>query len=72
MKLLDEKDNVVADYQNKMYTGKTMGVIEVMKLVDVDDLLLDEIVVSGVAMLSEEKCSMTNVAANMSAAGGGM
>ena len=72
MKLLDEKGNIVADYQNKMYSGKTMGIIQIMTLVDVDDSLLDEIVVSGIAMLSEEKCSMTNVAANISSAGGGM
>ena len=72
MKLLDEKGNIVADYQNRMYTGSKMGIIQIMSLVDVDDVLLNEIVTSGIAMLSEEKCSMTNVAASMSAAGGGM
>ena len=70
MKLVDEKGNIVADYVNKMYTGRNMGIIEIMNLLDVDDVLLDEIVVSGIAMLSEEKCSMTNVAASMSSSGG--
>lgn len=72
MKLVDERKGIVADYQNRMYSGNKMGIMEIMNLVDVDDQLLDEIVVSGIAMLSEEKCSMTNVAANMSSAGGGM
>ena len=72
MKLIDERKGIVADYLNKMFSGKTMGIIEVMSLMDVDDVLLDEIVVSGIAMLSEEKCSMTNIAANMSSASGGM
>ncbi|KAL6718727.1 hypothetical protein ACLMJK_002961 [Lecanora helva] len=69
MKLLDDKKRIVADYQNKMYTGDVMGVIEIMGLIDVDNALLDEIVVSCIAMLSEEKCSMTSTAANMSSAG---
>ena len=72
MKLVDERGKTVADYVNKMYTGNKMGIIEIMNLVDVDDALLDEIIVSGIAMLSEEKCSMTNVAASMSSANGGM
>ncbi len=72
MKLMDERKKIVADYQNRMYSGNKMGIIEIMNLVDVDDAFLDEIIVSGIAMLSEEKCSMTNVAANMSSASGGM
>ena len=70
MKLIDERKGIIADYQNKMYSGSTMGIIEIMSLIDVDDAFLDEIVVSGIAMLSEEKCSMTNIAANISSAGG--
>lgn len=70
LKLVDRKGRIIADYQNRMYSGKTMGIIEITNLVDVDDAFLDEIVVSGMAMLSEEKTSMGNVAAAMSSAGG--
>lgn len=62
----------MADYQNQQYSGKKMGIIEIMNLVDVDDEFLDEIVVSGLAMLSEQKTSMGAMAASISSAGGGM
>lgn len=72
LKLIDERGNIIADYQNRQYSGKKMGIIEIMNLVDVDDEFLDEIVVSGLTMLSEQKTSMGATAANLSSAGGGM
>jgi len=72
MKLIDGKGKIVADYQNQQYSGKKMGIIEIMNLVDVDDEFLDEIVTSRLAMLSEQKTSMGATAANLSSAGGGM
>ena len=72
MKLIDGKGKIVADYQNQQYSGKKMGIIEIMNLVDVDDEFLDEIVTSGLAMLSEQKTTMGATAANLLSAGGGM
>ncbi len=72
LKMIDAKGKIVADYQNQQYSGKKMGIIEIMNLIDVDDEFLDEIVVSGLAMLSEQKTSMGAMAASISSAGGGM
>jgi hypothetical protein len=72
LKLIDKKGKIVADYQNRQYSGKKMGIIEIMNLIDVDDEFLDEIVISGLAMLSEQKTSMGAMAASLSSAGGGM
>lgn len=72
LKLIDGKGKIIADYVNKQYSGKKKGIIEIMNLVDVDDDFLDEIIVSGITMLSEESTSMGNVAANMSSASGGL
>ena len=70
LKLVDDENRIVADYINKQFTMRKKGIIEIMNLIDVDDAFLDEIVVSGIAMLSEESTSMGSVASSMACAGG--
>ena len=69
LRLLDEQGNTVATYTNTTYDGRRMGKIDVLA----DPLTqeeLDEIVISGVAMISEQKVSMSQTAASMASAGG--
>ena len=61
---------MVARYQNRMYTGEKMGVFEIMR--EMGEGEVDEVVVSGCALISEEKTSMTGTATAISSAGGGM
>ena len=70
LKLVDDNNRIIADYVNKQFSGRKKGIIEIMSMVDVDDAFLDEIVVSGIAMLSEESTSMGAIASNMASAGG--
>ena len=67
LKLVDEHGAIVCEFKNQEYTMKKMGVFEIMH--EVGGEMLDDIVVSGVAMISEEKTSMSQVAGQMAAAG---
>ena len=55
-------------YKNRMYTGDKMGVLEIMREMGEEEV--DEVVVSGCAVISEEKTSMTGTATAISSAGG--
>ena len=59
----------MATYKNTAYDGRRMGKIEkfVKPLLQKE---LDEIVVSGIAMVSEQKVGMGQTAASMASAGG--
>ena len=70
LKLVDGNGEMVARYQNRMYTGEKMGVFEIMR--EMGEGEVDEVVVSGCALISEEKTSMTGTATAISSAGGGM
>ncbi|KAL2043841.1 hypothetical protein N7G274_003361 [Stereocaulon virgatum] len=70
LKLVDGQGKEWARYLNRMYTGSKMGVFEIM-VEPLGEEMLDEIVVGGLAMLSEEKTSMGGVAASIASAGGG-
>ena len=70
LKLVDWQGKEWARYLNRMYTGSKMGVFEIM-VEPLAEEMLDEIVVGGLAMLSEEKTSMGGVASSIASAGGG-
>ncbi|KAK3167491.1 hypothetical protein OEA41_010618 [Lepraria neglecta] len=70
LKLVDGQGKEWARYLNRMYTGNKMGVFEIM-VEPLAEEMLDEIVVGGLAMLSEEKTSMGGVASSIASAGGG-
>lgn len=68
LKLQDSEQNTVATYKNTAYDGRRMGKIEIYA----DPLTqqeLDEIVISGLAMISEQKVGMGQTAANLASAG---
>ena len=69
LELLDGAGNTVATYKNTAYDGRRMGKIEIYAE-PLTQEELDEIVVSGVAMISEQKVSMGQTAANMASVGG--
>ncbi len=66
---MNKKGEIVAKYENRMYTGVQMGVFEIMTEMREEEV--DEVVVSGCALISEEKTSMTGMASAISSAGGG-
>ena len=70
LKLVDGQGKEWARYLNRMYTGSKMGVFEIV-VEPLAEEMLDEIVVGGLAMLSEEKTSMGGVASSIASAGGG-
>ena len=70
LKLVDGQGKEWARYLNRMYTGYKMGAFEIM-VEPLGEEMLDEIVVGGLAMISEEKTSMSGVAASLASAGGG-
>lgn len=65
---MDGEGEVVARYENRMYSGDVMGAFEIMREVGEEEV--DEVVVSGCAVISEEKSSMTGTATAISSAGG--
>ena len=64
MKLVDGHDKSLVEYKDKMVSGDKMAVMEIH--VELGQEALDEVVTSGVAMLSEEKTSMRATAGAMS------
>lgn len=72
MKLVDEKQSVIADFQDRPNSENKIGVIEIMKLVVVDDAFLNDIVISRIAMLSEERRGLIAVPLAVDEAYGGM
>ena len=56
LKLVDEHGVIFCEFKNQIYTMKKMGVLEIMR--EVGEEMLDDIVVSVVAMISEEQTSM--------------
>ena len=64
MKLVDGQDKSLVEYKDKMVSGDKMAVMEIH--VELGQEALDEVVTSGVAMLSEEKTSMRATAGAMS------
>ncbi|MCJ1451249.1 hypothetical protein MMC28_001585 [Mycoblastus sanguinarius] len=68
-RLEDGDGKLWADFRSTAYTGSVMGVLGIY-VESVSEEMLDEIVVSGLAMVSEQKTSMTNTAAAISSAGG--
>lgn len=69
LRLEDDKGRLWVDFKNTAYTGSVMGVFNVY-VEPLGEEMLDEIVVGGLAMISEQKTSMTNTAAAISSAGG--
>jgi len=69
LRLVDDQGNTVATYKNEAYSGNVMGKFEIFTS-PLEDNELDEVIVSGLAMLSEQKTSMGQTAANMASAGG--
>lgn len=67
MKLVDGDGKSLAEYKAMRVDGR-MGTMEVD--MELGQEGLDEVVVSGIAMLSEEMSSMSATAAAASAAGG--
>lgn len=67
MKLVDGDGKSLAEYKAMRVDGR-MGTMEVD--MELEQEGLDEVVVSGIAMLSEEMSSMSATAAALSAAGG--
>ena len=61
MKLTDGKQNTIAEFQNMSQARSKIGAIVIMKVIAVDDIFLDEIVISAMAMLSDEKRKITYV-----------
>ncbi len=70
LKLIDlATGSTVATYKNTAYDGRRMGKIDIF-VQPLSEEELDEIVISGMAMVSEQKGSMGQIAANMASAGG--
>lgn len=70
LKLVDlATGSTVATYKNTAYDGRRMGKIDIF-VQPLSQEELDEIVVSGMAMVSEQKGTMGQNAANMASAGG--
>lgn len=67
--LEDDKGTLYADFKNTAYSGTVMGVFHIY-VEPLEAAMMDEIVVTGLAMISEQKTSMTSIAAAMSRAGG--
>ncbi len=66
IKLVDAKGKSMVEYKAQR-VGSRMGTLEID--MEMGQEGLDEVAVSGVAMLSEERTSMSNTAAAMSTAG---
>lgn len=64
LKLVDGKGKSLVEYKDQRVSGSRMGIIEI--LMELGQEGLDEVVVSGMAMLSEEKTSMSATGAAMS------
>ena len=64
MKLVDGTGKSLVEYKDKRVSMNRMGVLEIH--VELGQEALDEVVVSGIAMLSEERTSMAGTAAAMS------
>ena len=64
----DSHKNMLATFKNTAYSGRAMGTFEIYSD-PMEPQLLDEIVISGLAMISEDKTSMTGTAASLSSAG---
>lgn len=64
MKLVDGTGKSMVEYKDKRVSMNRMGVLEIH--VELGQEALDEVVVSGIAMLSEERTSMGGTAAAMS------
>ncbi|KAF6241789.1 hypothetical protein HO173_000501 [Letharia columbiana] len=64
MKLVDGNGKSLVEYKDMRMSMKTMGILEIN--VELGQEGLDEVVVSGIAMLSEERTSMSATGAAMS------
>lgn len=68
LKMVDGRNKSLVEYKDLRVSGVKMGVMEIY--VEMGQEALDEVVVSGMAMLSEERTSMSSVAGSMSGASG--
>ena len=68
LKLVDGGNKSLVEYKDMRVSGSKMAVMEIY--VELGQEGLDEVVVSGMAMLSEEKTSMSAMAGSIQGAGG--
>ena len=68
LKLVDGQNNILMTYRSQGYNGRMMGRFEIF-CNPFDGEMLDEAVVTGIAMISEQSTSMGQTAANLSSAG---
>ncbi|MCJ1276595.1 hypothetical protein MMC21_004401 [Puttea exsequens] len=66
-RLEDDQGKLWADFRSTAYSGNVMGVLG-LYMEEIEEEMLDEIVVGGMAMVSEQKTSMTSIAAAISSA----
>lgn len=64
LKMVDGQNKSLVEYKDKRVSGSKMAVMEIH--VELGQEGLDEVVTSGIAMLSEERTSMSNTAGAMS------
>lgn len=69
LELVNDNKKQIAVFKNTMVDGRRLGVFEIMVEPLVDEVR-DEIVVSGLTMLQEDKTSMTSLASSINSAGG--
>lgn len=68
LRLADHNNHTIATYHSLAYTGRVTGKLDIFSD-PMDQQTLDEVVVTGLAMISEQSSSMGQTAANLSAAG---
>lgn len=68
LKLVDGRNKSLVEYKDQRVSGSKMAVMEIH--MELGEEGLDEVVTSAMAMLSEEKTSMSSVAGSISGAGG--
>ncbi|MCJ1477010.1 hypothetical protein MMC13_005681 [Lambiella insularis] len=70
LEFVGEDGKQIAVFKNTMVDGRRLGVFEIM-VEPLGEEVRDEIVVSGLTMLQEDKTSMSSLASSLHAAGGG-